>query len=68
MGPFLGDSGVILDHFWVDPGSVGVTWGSFWHRFRVVLCRFDLILRRLWALFGSFSSQFRPKTGHWEGV
>ena len=37
MGPKEGHFGVILDHFWVDPGSfrgrLGMNLASIWHRF-----------------------------------
>ena len=36
---------VILDHFWVDPGSLwghfGIILASFWCRFRIVLSNDD---------------------------
>ena len=41
----IGHFGVILDHFWVDPGSLwghlGIVLASFWGRFGVVLTPFS---------------------------
>ena len=55
---------MILDHFWVDPGSfgghLGIVLASFWHHFRVV---FGVVLTLLWGRFGPFLVIF----GHFSG-
>ena len=51
--PKLGHLGVILDHFWVDPGHFGVTLRV---RFDIVLAsfwgRFCVILTPVWDVYG----------------
>ena len=57
-GPSRVILGVILGHFWVEPRSFGGHFGSFGHRFGIILVsfwgRFDRILRPSWCLFGPF--------------
>ena len=64
----IGHFGVILDHFWVDPGSfrghLGIILASFWHHFGVVLVsfrpHFEAFLGPFGAIFGPFLGLFRP--------
>ena len=66
IGPFLGDFWVILDHFWVDPGSLwlhlGIILESFWCRFdpilRPFLALFELFLDHFWAILSRFWGRF----------
>ena len=68
LWPYLGLSGailwpfwgrdhfrVILDHFWVDPGSF---WGSIRRHFGVTLESFGIVLASFWGRFGLVFTPF----------
>ena len=65
-----GHFGVILDYFWVNPGSfwgrLGIILASFWHYFRVVLVSFWPRFEAFWGAFwGYFWTIFDLLGGLW---